>query len=499
MAKIKTIFPPQVPSFLPAFDSKQDNPKFYFKPSVMNTIEQIYGLHVSIVRQDTNETVLGKTTYPFGIIFVNKDGSINSEDGKLNTIRYDKKRKYYYFSLDRNIFPTPNHAYKVQIRAVSIDAVKDEPGQQMPQESKRSEWLNKNLDNFSEWSIVTTVMPITVPDFGIQGFEEREENRINSSGYNFIGYYEPKDPNKSETLSSYSFNIFLYTNFEDKSTWKQYASSGQKNIGIYEKVNIEQTFDRDLEQNKKYVIALTIKTKNLYTKTKYYKIVGAYPIIEMFNSINLEPNKEEGKINVKIQAKQILMKPNPGTEIGYIEDDPGTQQANLKFSHASIDGSISTNQNFSMDASDDKWILQSKVKIDRVYTTLKDAYENPFIEMSDEAGGKAIKILNRVKLCCMKIDLNGYPLMNSRNEVIDQISDWEYRVIARKELVSIQPNGDEMILLSQNKVFRTKDPIVPQQEYYIYLKENQGYMSLDVQKVYKSAKGVKTWLQVYQE
>ena len=483
MSKIKTIFPPQVPSFLPAFDSKLDNPKFYFNPSVMNTMDQIYGLHVSIVRQDTNETVLGKVSYPFGIIFIQKDSGMSSEDGKLNVIRYDKKKKYYYFSLDKNIFPTPNQAYKVQVRVVSMDAVKDLPTQQMPPESERSQWLRENLDNFSEWSIVTTMMPITVPEFGIQGLDGSSENKINSSGYNFIGFYNPKDPNKSETLSSYSLNIFSYTVYEDKSTWKQYASSGQKNIGIYEKVNIEHTFNRDLEQNKKYVIAFTIKTKNLYTKTHYYKVVGAYPIIEMFNSINLEPNPDEGRIKVKIQAKQILMKPNPGTKVEYIEDDPGTQGANLEYSHAVIKGSIESNKNFSMDASDDKWILQTKVKIDEVYTSPKEAYANPFVLMSDN---KDSAISNRVKLCCMKIDLNGYPLMDSRNQIIDQRSDWEYRIIARKEVVLTKANGEEVILTSQNRVFRTKEAIVPQQEYYIYLKENQGYMSLDVKKVYKS-------------
>ena len=43
----------------------------------------------------------------------------------------------------------------------------------------------------------------------------------------------------------------------------------------------------------------------------------------------------------------------------------------------------------------------------------------------------------------------------------------------------------ENVILSQNRIYRTKEEIVPQQEYYIFLKENEGLMSLDVQKTYR--------------
>ena len=493
MTKIKTIFPPQVSSFLPAFDKNSRDFKFYFKPAVTNTIGQIAELHVSVRRQDTNETILSRITYPLDIIFVKKQGDITVDDGSLNVIRYDKDKGYYYFRFDSSLFSKASDvAYKIQIRVSTVPRPSSD--------GTLSEWMNSNLDNFSEWSIVTTVMPITIPDFGIQGLSESDSNNVNSSGYNFVGMYEPKDLYKKEILSSYIMNIFVYTDYEDRNTWKLYASSGQKTIGIYEKVNIEEVFNRDLEKNQKYVISFTIKTKNLYTKTKYYKLVAAYPTIEMFNSINLKPKEDEGKIDVHVQAKQILMSPTPGTKVVYIEDDPGTQQANLEFSHAAINGSISTNSNFSLNTDDDKWILQSKVKIDRVFTTVEEAYDNPFIEMTEVADDNAFRVATRIKLCCMKIDLNGgYALMDEEGRVTQQRSDWEYRIIARKELVSIIPGREKnVVLLSQNRVFKTKEVISPQEEYYIFLKENQGYMSLDVQKVYKSAKGVKTWLS-YQE
>ena len=134
-----------------------------------------------------------------------------------------------------------------------------------------NQWLKDNLDYFSEWSVVTTVMPIKPPSFGIQGLDDGKVNAINSSGFVFTGYYNPQDINKAETLSMYRLDLFEYKNFDDKATWKLYATSGDKTIGAYEKPTINEVFDKDLEQGKDYVIAFSIKTKNLFAKTIYYK------------------------------------------------------------------------------------------------------------------------------------------------------------------------------------------------------------------------------------
>ena len=484
MAKIKTIFPPNVPSFLPAFDKDTENPKFYFKPAITNTIEQIVGLHVSVRRQDTNRSVLNGNDFPFDMIFVDKSESMNVDDGELYKIKYDSKKKYYYFRFNHDLFETPDVAYKVQIRAVSNGISSPRPGLT----SDISSWLQNNLDNFSEWSIVTIMMPLTVPKFGLTGMSEEEENDINSSGYNFVGYYEPQDRNKKETLSTYRLNIYEYKDYDDMSTWTLYASSRERTIGIYEQVNIEEVFNRDLEQDKKYVITFTIKTKNLYSKTKYYKIVGAYPTIEMFNTIILEPDEEEGRVNIKIQAKQILMKPTEGTKVSYTADDPAIGSVpNIRNSHAKIEGTVTTNKNFSMNAEEDKWVLQTKVKIDKIYSSIKEAYANPFIIMeNDLRESTGSNLATKIKLSCLVIDLNGgYYLMDSSGTVSQQSPDVEYRIIARKELV-LKGEDKDTVLLSQNKVFRTKEAIDKKQEYYIYLKEEDGLMELDVKKTYKS-------------
>ena len=86
MAKIKTIYPPIVPNYLPAFDGVSEDLKFYFKPSMANSYDEIVSIQVSIVKMDTNRTVLNANEYPFDIMFISK-----------SQIAYDDVKKYYYF------------------------------------------------------------------------------------------------------------------------------------------------------------------------------------------------------------------------------------------------------------------------------------------------------------------------------------------------------------------------------------------------------------------
>lgn len=490
MATIKTIYPPIVPSYLPAFDGVTTNLKFYFKPSIANAYSEIKGIHVTIAKMDTNRSMLSRTDYPFDIMII-----------EPKDIQYDDVKKYYYFTIDRKIFTQLDTAYKIQIRAVEskASAMPSKPirpsgmsddawkNQLKSWNTQMNQWLKDNLDYFSEWSVVTTVMPIKPPSFGIQGLDDGKVNAINSSGFVFTGYYNPQDINKAETLSMYRLDLFEYKNFDDKATWKLYATSGDKTIGAYEKPTINEVFDKDLEQGKDYVIAFSIKTKNLFTKTIYYKIRAEYPVLELFNTISAVGNKDEGLIELTVNAKQILMSPSKGSTVEYIADDPAmSSEPYLTASHAVIKGDIYTNKNFTMIADEGKWIIQTKVKIDEVHTDIKKVYDNPFITVkyNTETYGD-IEYSTRIKFCAFKIDLNGdYPLMQKDGTIVRQAKDYEYRIIARKEIVS-RDGRQEQVLLSQNKIYRTKEEIVPQQEYYIFLKEDEGLMSLNVQKTYR--------------
>ena len=80
----------------------------------------------------------------------------------------------------------------------------------------------------------------------------------------------------------------------------------------------------------------------------------------------------------------------------------------------------------------------------------------------------------------MRINL-AYPTTGNPNPA----KEWEYRFVVRKEMV-ISSNGKEETILAQNKVIRHNGPINPKQEYYFYIKEDNGSLYVDVKKTYLS-------------
>lgn len=459
----KLLFPPTVPNSLPAFDSKETL-RYYFKPSVTNSMSQIKHLQMVIVKLDTNKSILKGDNYPFEILFKNK-----------SEIKEDSDRGFWYVDIPASIFPTPDVPYKIQIRLGETDIVGKNT-------SQLGEVL-KDLNSMSEWSIVTMVMPITAPDFGIQSFEEGSENTVSSNGYEFNGFYRTKDSFSGETLMSYRYNLYLGSAEEDKKTWTFLYSSGEKFIGAHEQINMSYVFPLALEEGGEFVVTLTIKTKNLYTKTKKYTVhVLSNPALEMFNAINVVPNQEKGQMDISIKAKQILLKPTEGTTIEYIPDEPNHETyPQLKGTHAKIKGSVYDKGDFYLDAKNGVWICQLKAFFPTLKESLKQIIDNPTVEirknviyMSDS------DYFIKIKIGAMKVNL-AYP--TSRN--LSPAPEWEYRFVVRKEVLRME-RGKEHVILAQNKIIRKKS-INPKQEYYFFIKEEQGSMNVDIKETYISS------------
>lgn len=466
MSRIKTLFPLLVPSSLPAFDgtNKSGKLKYYFKPSSINTIKQIDHLQISIVMLDTNRSILDLNTYPYDFIFD-------------KNIKFDEKKGYYYIEIPVSIFPSIDRGYKIQVRAV-------EPSTDMPalNSPDMGVWMKNNQNKISEWSTVTIVLPITPPLVEIQGLNESEVNAIDSSGYNFVGIYEPKDPNKSETLSSYRFSIYYYDDFNNRDEWKLYSTSGERNIGIYEKPNLSFVFDKDLLQGANYVVVLSIKTKNLYTENKIYKIEAAYPILEMYNTINAKADSEEAKMDITINAKQIILKPIGVADVEYIFDQPGWESyPYIRGTHAVIKGVISENKNFFLINLDGQSVIQTRVKIDKIYDTIKEASKNPFIEIGYNPFDENYSYYTKFKFMAFKENLS-YPLYIN-GAVQEQTPEWKYSIIVRKEICT-KVDSVEKVMLIQDSKFNSPLIANSAKEFYIYLKENQGLMNLTVQNTY---------------
>ena len=80
----------------------------------------------------------------------------------------------------------------------------------------------------------------------------------------------------------------------------------------------------------------------------------------------------------------------------------------------------------------------------------------------------------------MRINL-AYPTTDNPSPT----AEWEYRFVVRKEVV-VNSNGKEEVILAQNKVIRHSGLINSKQEYYFYIKEDNGSLYVDVKKTYLS-------------
>ncbi|MEG0775831.1 hypothetical protein, partial [Clostridium sp.] len=430
MAVGKLLFPPIVPNSLPAFD-KTKVLRYYFKPSSQNTMTQIKHLQMTIVRFDTNRTILNKNTYPFGIIFK-----------KRNEIFEDTAKGYFYVDIPASLFPLSDSAYKIQIRVGEEDITQHNTNEKLGTWLKNPNTLNK----LSEWSIVTYAMPITIPSFGIQGFSTTERNNVFSTGYVFTGFYEPKDQLKKEVLSSYVYNLYTFVNKGDKNTWKLVESSGPKFAGIGNELNMEYSFSRELIEETSYIVTLSVQTKNLYTSTHQYEVHSTtYPVIELFNSIDINPNSEDASMDITIRAKQLLLKPTPGTTVEYVRDEPNVESyPNIKGTHAIIKGSVEEDRNLLLTAIDGKWVCQAKVMFSNIYENLRELYANPMILIEDDMTNLSESdYFSRIKIGAMRINL-AYPITGNLNPS----PIWEYRIIIRKEILS-KNNSQEVVIASQ--------------------------------------------------
>ena len=346
----KLLFPPIVPSSLPAF-SKRDTLRYYFKPSIANSMSQIKHMQMTIVRFDTNLSIIKN---PFEILFFNK-GDIREDIGK----------GFWFVDVSADIFPKSDTPYKIQIRLGEIDIegmIDTQFGTVL-----------KDLDKMSEWSIVTNVMPITVPDFGIQSLDTSVENKIFSTGNVFTGFYIAKDELKKETISSYQYNLYTYESFNDKKTWKLLSTSGEKYVGAETNISLSYSFPIELIEKSRYIVTMTIKSRNLFVETKIYRVyTDTNPSLEMFNTVYVKPNSEEGLMDISIISKQILMKPSDKTsKITYVLDEPGYESyPSLKGTHAIVDGKYYADDNVLMIEKNGVWICQLKTMFPIVHNNL---------------------------------------------------------------------------------------------------------------------------------
>ena len=192
-------------------------------------------------------------------------------------------------------------------------------------------------------------------------------------------------------------------------------------------------------------------------------------------------------LGINVYAPDIVYHVMPDNRALFYDHGNGTYSEVNTLLKVTEKVSVKTMTEFLSELRIDKDIHLSKTHkpYDLICEALKDAYNNPFITVKYDAKEyDDYEYYTRIKFCAFKVDLNGgYYLMDSLGKITQQPSDWEYRIIARKEIVT-KVNKVEKVVLSENKVFRTKEVISPKQEYYLFYKENEGLSDFKVIKTY---------------
>lgn len=259
----KTIYPPIVDSYMPAFKAGNTPCRVYFSLSKFNGSSDFTSVHISVVKQNTGMNVV-KTTdnsetgryRATGIIINAKPTKVLNEDNL-----------YYVEITDDDLSSVsgtyagwiPGWIYKIQLRLSS----KDYDGS-----IGQAAWLNNNASFFSEWSTVCIVKATGRIDYEIPllNIDTRDENfnsdvesqTIYASTLVLSGhFYREVDP--SELIHSYQFILYDENDAILENSGDIYANQYQDNDSF------NYTMKTKLEDGKTYKLSFKFVTINKYT------------------------------------------------------------------------------------------------------------------------------------------------------------------------------------------------------------------------------------------
>lgn len=230
-------------SYAPAFVGTC---KIYFSISIYNSYAQINKDCAQIVvqNQKTNQSVLKRSVYPSGI----KISTITID----NTVDSDEK---YYIEINSNDIEGGfnfNEYYKVQIRFTSSN-VKDIPTSSVGIDA----WLNRNLTNFSQWSTVVLIKPISKPILSLKNFNfsASSTTTITTNHLTVMGTVSPTQTGDYQDYKSYKILI--------------YSDSGEllEDSGDLYFINsnqIQYNCKYNFQSEESYILKVQILTRNLY-------------------------------------------------------------------------------------------------------------------------------------------------------------------------------------------------------------------------------------------
>lgn len=431
----RKLFPPVVPTSIPAFDGEKQF-KIFFKKSAANFAtgsgQAVDFRHVQVsirkVSNNANALDTSKNKYKTGYIIAElshralDEPGIEPKSGVVYKVygRDDKSPYCLFLDGKEEAFQELNTLYKVQLRL----------GEQEYSDSwtvADLQEMNRN-GTISEWSTVMAMKPIERPDFGIYKFnafdtpEGKEGNKIATANFQYVGYYEsnfiryddsgnPIFTTVNEKLSEYWFKLYSSQN-------KLLSESGSIVTIEHDRPNISHTFNYLTQDRTNYYVVFGIKTENGYIEEKKYLVTGDYKVLEMSNAmVRVTEERDRARMKIEVQAKQVVLEPiiKQGSEtemskLGFVRDETDPQydvdlydQSRLISTHAVIEGSVETSKSFYLSCPNDKWVMEAKVSGIVAHNSREEALSKPYIVVENDFSlEKDVMYYTRMKVICYK-------------------------------------------------------------------------------------------------
>ena len=299
---LSALYPPQFSStFAPAFPTTS-SPRIYFSISDYNSSNDIKRVHVTIVNQSSNESVINNST---GILF--------------KELQYDTSKGMYYVDIS-----------VTEIKSTQVDNVLDSTGNvtSVVQENtgwnynqlyklqlrfdnneagvvNNSDYFITYLEHFSEWSQVLLLRPIIEPEIFVRPFDVTDGSTtlaVNKGILHLSGLLQFGDGKTGETETMQSYIVQILSTADDSvllESERIYTNNSvDPNVIDYR----QDLAGLDTSLVNTFKVKITATTKNNYVTSKEYTFsIADYVTEDTFNpTMTVELDNDNGIANLHI-------------------------------------------------------------------------------------------------------------------------------------------------------------------------------------------------------
>ena len=295
------LYPPILDYSMPAFALDNSNPivRIYFGLPVYNSWSEVGSVHITVRYFSNNANALG-TGYPAKI----KVATPMTDNDRIT--RQDK----YYIELSSEDLDggfQVGTIYKIQLRFSKLTVPSSG-------EHPTASWFNLNYANFSEWSTVALIKPITKPSYTILGLEDADKGAaVNYASVDSVFTIVYSQEDSTEPLKKWRTRLYN----EDKSIL--YADSGEATYSSYDYLSPEDSrsiaFDSilpyEMTIGDHYILQLDLETRNGYTTSSDFEF-ACHPSsgTDFTGTISCEIIEEEAYAHIKVTSTDTKITDN---------------------------------------------------------------------------------------------------------------------------------------------------------------------------------------------